>query len=145
MFIAANQVAEVLGGKRVLGEDIQTNGDLEQAVVRGLPSEALKVVIEQLYPDQPEKLYQLIPRSTLVRKLKEDKPLPLEYSQKLERLARIYAFALEVWQNEDDAREFLTKPHPMLEDRTPTQAAQTELGARQVEEILGRALFGSAA
>ena len=145
MFIAPSRVAQILGGKKLLGQNITTSSELEQVVAKGLPTQVATLINKQFYPKQPDLTYQLVPRTTFNRKLKLRQPLPLEYSQKLERLARVYAFALEVWENSDDAREFLTKPHPMLEDRTPYQAAQTELGARQVEEILGRALFGSAA
>lgn len=145
MLVAPSQIAQVLGGKEKLGTEITTNGDLERAIVKGLPSELVSLVVEKIYPQQKEKSYQLIPRTTLTRKLVANQPLSVEESQKLERLARVYALALEVWERPEPAREFLTRPHPMLDDRTPFEACLTELGARQVEEILGRILFSSAA
>lgn len=145
MFIAPIQIAQVLGGQEKLGAEIATPGDLERAIVKGLPSELVSFVVEKIYPHQREKSYQLIPRTTLTRKLVANQLLSVEESQKLERLARVYALALEVWESSESAREFLTRPHPMLDDRTPFEACLTELGARQVEEILGRILFGSAA
>lgn len=145
MFVAPNKVAQVLGGEKKLGQGISTTNDLERAVAQGLPSELVMEVVEKIYPNRPEKSYQLIPRTTLMRKLQAKQPLSLEEGQRLERLARVYALTLEVWEDLALAREFLQAPHPMLKERSPYEACLTELGARQVEEILGRILFGSAA
>jgi putative toxin-antitoxin system antitoxin component (TIGR02293 family) len=143
--VTSQQVALLLGGASKLGREVKSDRDLEKLVIAGLPSESVKIVVDRIYPDIPHQYYEVVPRSTLNRRLTSKSPLPLQYSEKLERLARIYAFALEVWQSEADAREFMSKSHPMLDNRTPFQACLTELGARQVEQILGRLLFSSAA
>ncbi|WP_436407330.1 antitoxin Xre/MbcA/ParS toxin-binding domain-containing protein [Burkholderia cenocepacia] len=56
------------------------------------------------------------------------------------RLAWIVATATSVWSDEDDAREFLSTPHPELERRTPLDPALTELGVNSNLEVthLGR-------
>jgi putative toxin-antitoxin system antitoxin component (TIGR02293 family) len=143
--VTPQRVASLLGGSSELDRDIKSDRDLEKLVMAGLPSESVKIVVDRIYPDAPDRYYEVVPRSTLNRKLSDKSPLPVQYSEKIERLARIYAFALDVWESEEDAREFMTKTHPMLDDRTPFEACMTELGARQVEQILGRLLFGSAA
>ena len=143
--VTPDRIALLLGGISTLGKEIKSDRDLEKLVIAGLPSESVKIVVDRIYPDTPNQYYAVVPRSTLNRKLSDKSPLPIQYSEKLERLARIYAFALEIWESEADAREFMSKSHPMLDDRTPFQACMTELGARQVEQILGRLLFGSAA
>ena len=68
--------------------------------------------------------------------------MTVEESQRAERVARTFSFALEVWGDEERAKAFMIKPHLMLKDRTPFEASLSELGARQVEEILGRLMFG---
>jgi putative toxin-antitoxin system antitoxin component (TIGR02293 family) len=143
--VTPKRVASLLGGMSKLGKEIKSDRDLEKLVISGLPSESVKIVVDRIYPDASTQYYEVVPRSTLNRKLSDKSPLPIQYSEKLERLARIYAFALEVWESEEDAREFMSKSHPMLDNRTPFAACMTELGARQVEQILGRLLFGSAA
>ena len=143
--VSSELVALLLGGKSKLGQEVKSDRDLEKLVIAGLPSESVKIVVDRIYPDSPNQYYEVVPRSTLNRRLSSKSPLPIQYSEKLERLARIYAFALEVWESEADAREFMSKSHPMLDARTPFEACMTELGARQVEQILGRLLFGSAA
>lgn len=143
--VATKQIVSVLGGTKRLGKQIKSNRDLEKIVISGLPSESVKIVVDRIYPNASNQYYEVVPRSTLNRKLNNKSSLPIQYSEKLERLARTYAFALEVWESEKDAREFMTKSHIMLDNRTPFEACMTELGARQVEQILGRLLFGSAA
>jgi putative toxin-antitoxin system antitoxin component (TIGR02293 family) len=145
MLIEASKIAKVLGGEEKLGVKIASFQDLEVAIDRGLPSELVDIVVGFIYPDNAESRYQLVPRSTLMRRLKAKQLLTPDESQKLERVARIYAMAVQVWEDESDAREFMVKPHPMLRDKTPFAASLSELGARQVEEILGRLYYGSAA
>ncbi|MEL6580233.1 MAG: antitoxin Xre/MbcA/ParS toxin-binding domain-containing protein [Cyanobacteria bacterium J06621_12] len=143
--VAIKEVVSVLGGTKKLGKSIKSDRDLEKIVTEGLPAELVEIFVDRIYPNSPNYYYEVVPRSTLNRKLKDGSPLPLQYSERVERLARIYAFALEVWDSEEDAREFMTKKHPMLDDRTPFEASMTDLGARQVEQVLGRLMFGSAA
>lgn len=141
----ATSTAQMLGGITVLGVEVKSDRDLEKLVLKGLPTEAIAKIVDRIYPNQTDKYYQLVPRSTLVRRQKEGSLLSLEESQKAERIARVFAFALEVWRDEAKAREFMKKPHPMLDERTPFETCLSELGARAVEQILGRLMFGSAA
>ncbi len=164
MSVNAIATARMLGGTEVLGIEVKSDRDLEKAVVHGLPAIAVKrdrdlekavvhglpadavtAIVGQIYPGQTDKFYEVIPRSTLIRRQKEGSLLSTEESQKAERLARVFSFAIEVWGKEEEAREFMQKAHPMLEDRTPFEASLTELGARQVEQILGRLMFGVSA
>jgi putative toxin-antitoxin system antitoxin component (TIGR02293 family) len=145
MSVNAVSTAQMLGGTIVLGIEVQSDRDLEKIILNGLPCSAIVKIVERIYPGQTDKYYQLVPRSTLVRRQKEGLPLSVEESQKAERVARVFSFALEVWGDEAKAREFMQKSHPMLDDRTPFEASLNELGARQVEQILGRLMFGSVA
>ncbi len=137
--------AKMLGGAKILGSKVKSDRDLEKIIVRGLPTDAIALIIGQIYPGQTDKVYELIPRSTLVRRHKEGSFLSIEESQRTERLARIFSFAIEVWGNKNQAREFMQKSHPMLDNRTPFEASLNELGARQVEQLLGRLMFGISA
>jgi putative toxin-antitoxin system antitoxin component (TIGR02293 family) len=79
------------------------------------------------------------PRATLKRRRTRLSPTE---SQRLERLARIVAMTEAVWQDQTAAAEFLTRPHRSLRGRTPLQMAATDLGVRQVEELLASIEFG---
>jgi putative toxin-antitoxin system antitoxin component (TIGR02293 family) len=64
------------------------------------------------------------------------------HSAATERLARITALVQWVWADEKIAREFLWRPHSELNGRRPIEVALTELGAREVEEVIERGLHG---
>jgi putative toxin-antitoxin system antitoxin component (TIGR02293 family) len=145
MSVNAVSTAKMLGGEKILGVEVKSERDLEKIVIKGLPIDAIFQIIDRIFPKQLDKYYQLVPRTTLIRRQKEGSPLSIEESQKAERIARVFSFAVEVWGNENKAREFMTKSHPMLEDRTPFEVSLSELGARAVEQILGRLMLGISA
>ena len=46
------------------------------------------------------------------------------------------------FQDPDLAARFMMRPHPELDDRAPFDAALTEIGGREVEEVIERGLHG---
>ena len=50
--------------------------------------------------------------------------------------------AVEVMESEKDARRWLTSPQFGLGGAVPLEYAETEVGAREVEDLLGRIEFG---
>jgi putative toxin-antitoxin system antitoxin component (TIGR02293 family) len=60
----------------------------------------------------------------------------------MDHLTRVIAAAEYVWADQNDAREWLTTPHPGLDNKTPLQIAFTELGAHRVETLLDKILYG---
>ena len=140
--VAASEVAGLLGlGRR----GIETNLELATALERGLPVGAFDRVCRLVAPDDPGVRDLLVARATLARR-KRERRLSSHESEKVERLARVWAMALDVWKAPEAARRFLAEPHPLLGGRVPREvAARTDLGARTVEDILGRLAYGSAA
>jgi putative toxin-antitoxin system antitoxin component (TIGR02293 family) len=59
-----------------------------------------------------------------------------------ERPARVISAAEDVLDDAEDAREWLTKPHPELEGRPPLQTAETGLGARRAQWVLDAIFYG---
>ncbi|MDD5580658.1 MAG: DUF2384 domain-containing protein [Methylobacter sp.] len=119
--------------------------ELDALVSHGLPKHALKAIVDNigLNPEERKQLlYRIVPEATYKRR--RDK-LSAEESERTERLARIYASALYVWNSEDEARLFLHTPHPLLQGRTALDVSMTEIGARRVEELLWRLYYGIAA
>lgn len=57
----------------------------------------------------------------------------------------VQAVAEEVWNSTNKAQEWMLKPHPMLEGKSPLCASSTKQGALKAIAILGRAYYGSAA
>lgn len=140
----AENIAEILGGYALLGFEISNERDLEKIISKGLPYRSVSKLMNTIDPENRDKdmIYRIIPKSSLQRR-KKSSILSIQESQKIERLARVFSVAVEVWDGDaDKARIFMQKPHPMLDDRSPFEACLTELGARQAESILGRLYYG---
>ncbi len=139
--VAADRIAEIMGGRAILGRRVRSLDDLEQTVSHGIPKRALRRTAERIYSsggDVRDMIFRIVPEATFKRRTRLS---PAE-SARTERLARVIAAAEYVWNDQTDAREWLTRPHPELGRRTPLEVAMTELGARQVEEILERLFYG---
>ena len=84
-------------------------------------------------------MHRIVPEATYKRRRER---LSAAESERTERLARVVAMAEDVWQDREQARRFLTTPHPEIGGKTPLDAALTELGARQSEEVMARIVYG---
>ena len=136
--ITSMHVARIL----VLGSRVRSLDDLRRAVAHGLPKRALASVVAYVVADAEEASRiknRLVPPATYKRRTTTLKP---EESERVERLARVMALAEDAFGSTDDARHFLATPHPELAGERPLDVAQTELGARQVEEVLWRMEYG---
>lgn len=111
----------------------------------GLPIGALERVSQLLAPGDVHFKYRLVPKATYERR-KAAHRLSSDEGTRLARLARVWSLALDVWQSEVEARDFLFRSHPMLEDKRPIDVViQSEIGAELVLDILGGLKYGSAA
>lgn len=118
---------------------------LDKQVRGGLPKSSLKSCVEHVCLNREEcrqLANRLVPVATYKRR--RDR-FTSDESEKIERLARVFATAEYVWGSEDEARAFLHTPHPLLDNATPLDIASTELGARRVEALLWRLFHGIAA
>lgn len=137
-FVNPQLIAEVMN----LPQRIRSLSDLANAVRRGLPKSALKASASKLFPSpaaQTQLIHSVIPEATFKRRKDVLKP---DESERTERLARVIATAQYVWDDDDDARRFLTTPHSELGGERPVDLVLTELGARQIEELLWKLFYG---
>jgi putative toxin-antitoxin system antitoxin component (TIGR02293 family) len=140
--VAVSHIADVLGGRPVLRRRLESLAALNDAVAQGLPKTALRQTASRIFPGKIEQrllMNRIVPEATFKRR--RDR-LSAAESERTERIARVMANAEYVWDDREDARRFLTTPHPALRHKTPIDAAMTELGARQVEELLGQIFHG---
>jgi putative toxin-antitoxin system antitoxin component (TIGR02293 family) len=83
----------------------------------------------------------LISRSTLQRRKTAGRLSPAE-SDKVIRFSRLLQHATELFGNVDKARAWLKHPQRGLGGAIPLDYAETEIGAREVEKLLGRIDYG---
>ncbi|MGH8223446.1 MAG: antitoxin Xre/MbcA/ParS toxin-binding domain-containing protein [Woeseiaceae bacterium] len=144
MSVSAKEIAKVLGGRRVLGRTVRNMRELDDIVREGIPKSALDTFIRFLTaPSRGTDLTaqlrnKIVPRATYQR---VDR-LNLQVGETTERLARLYALALSTFKDRTAATRFLMNPHPELENRAPFDVALTEIGGREVEEVIERGLHG---
>jgi putative toxin-antitoxin system antitoxin component (TIGR02293 family) len=80
-------------------------------------------------------------RATLHRRKVQGR-LDQDESEKLIRYQRLLKKAEEVFGSSADARDWLTHPQVALGKSVPIEFAKTEIGAREVENLLGRIEYG---
>ncbi|MEX2148684.1 MAG: antitoxin Xre/MbcA/ParS toxin-binding domain-containing protein [Steroidobacteraceae bacterium] len=137
MAVPADRVARILG----LRPHVRSIADIAEAVESGLPKHSLERVVERSGIQGPARvrlMHRVVPAATWKRRQR----LKLVESERTERLARVIALAEMLWDDDSEAKRFLATPHPELGRRKPIEVALTELGARQVEDVVMRALYG---
>lgn len=78
---------------------------------------------------------------TLQRRKKEGR-FQTDESERLLRVGIVFDKAIEVLGSKDAARNWMKTPKKPLADRTPLEYCDTEPGAREVEDLLGRIEHG---
>lgn len=134
-------IAEILGGRAVLGH-LNKAEDLREAVRAGLPLVALRSLQESLQLSR-EGLSRMLsmPERTLARRQKQTR-LTADESDRLMRAARVMAHAIQVLGARDKAAHWLRTPNRALDGAAPLSLLDTDIGAQQVSEILGRIEHG---
>ena len=95
----------------------------------GLPSPALAGLVG-------------IPERTLARRKAAGK-FTSEESERLLRFSTVFEQAVELFEGDNAAAlRWLTAPRKALEGKTPLAYARTEVGAREVENLIGRLEHG---
>ena len=139
----AEAIAEVLGGRKVLGKAVKKPDDLAQLVRRGLPVGSVTALAEKLHLGSTVLSRKLgIPQRTLTRRLSQASQLTPAESDRTVRMARVYANAVEMIGDQEKAIEWLGTPNRALGGERPLDQLDTDMGARMVEDVLGRIAYG---
>jgi putative toxin-antitoxin system antitoxin component (TIGR02293 family) len=137
-------VVSVLGGPRALGRRVRTALDMAELIEHGIPQSVAQRLRGRLKLTERELALCLgVSAKTLQRLARRRRArLTAVQSDRLYRLARLAAFAEEVFERPDRALEWLRQPQRGLGDRVPLDLVRTEVGAREVEDLLGRIEYG---
>ncbi len=142
--MSESSVVKILGGTKVLGKRVTGRLALADLIEAGLPTTSLELVKKALGMTYEEVAHSLgVSQKTVSRFRKISKrPLGAAASDRLYRIAHLYALALEVFEDEDSAREWLRTPQIGINNRVPLQLVGTEAGFQEVEHLLGRIEHG---
>ena len=122
---------------------VRSLGDLRKKIAAGLPKRSLTWTAQRIVgeKDAMRLAHKIVRRSTLERRRK----LNAREGEETARLARVFATAIYVLEDEDAAREYFLSSNPVLGDERPIDLALSEIGALQVETQLWRVFYGVSA
>lgn len=135
-------VVQGLGGKGALGRALSSERDMREAIKEGFPPRVVEELMRAsgLTLKELATALDLSPRS-LQRRRRTGRLARYE-SDRLYRLARIVALANEFLGGHERALHWLKRPNRALGGISPVAVLDTELGSRQVENVLGRIAYG---
>ena len=138
------EVAELLGVKSSRAKEM-SKLDLADEVRRGISIAAVDRVFHFIAPHDVALRNRIVPKATLARRRAgAARRLTPQESDRVARMAALWTMAVDVWGSVEGAQRFLREPHPLLNGRIPSEVAvETEIGARTVEDVLGRLKYGS--
>jgi putative toxin-antitoxin system antitoxin component (TIGR02293 family) len=134
-------VVKELGGERILGRPLGTDSDLREAIREGFPHAVLQQVMRASGLTLQELATALDLSSRSLQRRRRGRLARFE-SDRIYRMARLLALARETLGESERAIRWLKRANRALGGLAPLAAIDTELGARQVEDILGRIAFG---
>ena len=139
---APSRIADALGGSKVLKIRVRTPEDLIEATRIGL-SYASFDAVRVRFDIRTELMTRLLdlPARTLARR-KHEKRFHTAESDRLVRLARIGALAEETLGTTEKAARWLNDSNRALGGEAPLSRLDTDVGAREVEDLLVRIAYG---
>ena len=84
----------------------------------------------------------VIPSRTLQHRRSRGERLTVEESDRVFRVLHAFSHATDLYGSQERALQWLRRPHPRLEGRTPLSLLRTDTGSRIVEETLGQIEHG---
>jgi putative toxin-antitoxin system antitoxin component (TIGR02293 family) len=112
------------------------------AVAKGLPAKAIRELVADRVISLADIARVVGPRRTLDRRLKENKRLSPEESDRLARFVGTLDLASEVLGGREVAVGWLTSPKRRFNGQSPLDLLKTDVGTRLVEEVLLQARYG---
>lgn len=142
--LISERMARFLGGREYSGveaKDLSPGIRLVQVVRSGLRPEVIPVVRSALGVSSAI-FNRVIPRQTVASAAQSGKRLSPFLSERILRLAKIYAVAEQSFGSADRAKAWLSEPNPIFDDLRPIELMDTQQGAEEVEDTLIRMMYG---
>jgi putative toxin-antitoxin system antitoxin component (TIGR02293 family) len=135
-------VETLLGGRKVLQATPRSALDWVSLIRQGISSAAVEALTKTLRVTQSELASALgIPERTLARRKKEG-TFNSDESAKLVRLARVVERAEDVFGDLNTALDWLKSVNAALLGATPLSMLDTDIGAENIMDTLGRIEHG---
>jgi putative toxin-antitoxin system antitoxin component (TIGR02293 family) len=127
----------------LVGLDTFDSLEIIQSVKHGLPYRAFDLLIANTALPSQEALVLVNISSRTLSRRKHERRFHQDESDRLLRASRVFARALSLFDgNRDAARAWLSEPKRALGGEVPLTVASTEVGALDVERLIGRLEHG---
>jgi putative toxin-antitoxin system antitoxin component (TIGR02293 family) len=135
-------IVSLWGGAAILGCVVHSENELIPLLRQGLPYVALEQVMATFSLSREEVAEVLnLPGRTLTRR-KQTQRLAADESDRLYRFSRVLAHAEAVLGSTTNATQWLHRPNRALNGAIPLGLLDTDIGASQVDDVLGRLEHG---
>lgn len=142
--LPTDTLVEALGGHKVFKRRIANLDDLRDVVKAGLPYASLEALISKFGLGRDEASAALhLPHRTIARRKQEQK-FHADESDRVLRFARASTLAAATLGSDEKAAQWLRRPNRALGNKPPLDLLDSDIGTRQVEEVLGRIAHGIA-
>ena len=113
-------------------------------IMAGLPVEEFDSLRKMLGLTVEEMAQKIgISTATLSRRRAKKEPLGSDHSDRLMRYARLFWLSVALFNGDQPTgRDWLTRPARAFNGQRPLDFAETEMGAREVEDLIGRIEHG---
>lgn len=123
--------------------EVHDNAEMADRVEEGLPvADVMAFGRSAGYTAEELARMLHIPPRTYARRVAAKSRLKVSEGERAVRLMRLYDLAKQIFGTDESTREWLNGKLIALGGRTPLQFAQTEPGAREVENVIGRLAHG---
>ena len=137
----SRQIVDLLGGSQLIGK-VRSPIEMARVVRRGLPWAAFEALMAALAISQADLATTLHIHSRTLSRRKDSGRLEAMESDRVFRLARVFVHALDVFEATDRARDWLESENRALGGLRPLDLLDTDAGAREVDDVLGRIEHG---
>jgi putative toxin-antitoxin system antitoxin component (TIGR02293 family) len=112
-----------------------------EEIIGGIAAKRVKDLIDRGVLAEKQ-VYRVIPERTFKRRLANRAVLKVSEGDAIARYLRVTEAANRAFGEADFARKWLNLPNPELKGRVPIELAETDAGAREVEDVIGRFAHG---
>ena len=139
------RVADMMGGRKVLKAAPMSRAEVHALIETGLPTRSVNVLVAGALLLKSEQMLDAIGISlrTYQRfKGNHDGALSSEQSDRAWRLSELLVKAAELFGSRQEAERWFDTPAPALDQKKPITLMTSSVGARMVEQLLGRIEHG---
>jgi putative toxin-antitoxin system antitoxin component (TIGR02293 family) len=137
-----DQLFKTLGGTTVFKRQVHSANDVRAMIHKGLPYKSVEAIAAKYHLDLARMMSIISVSPRTMARRKEEQRLSAQESDRLARVARILAYATEVFGTDTKASTWLTRVNRVLDGTAPIDLLDTDLGTQVVESMLGRIEHG---